>query len=124
MDPISALGIALSVAGLAGQVFMGAIQGIQFIVTAKDMPKDCQYLNLRLRIEEQRLFAWSETSGLMDFQAQNKSEALQTNTFGLHRSTILDLLIQIQVDLLYRLYDLVLMEPGPLPRLCQTAEEA
>lgn len=30
MDPISAVGLALSVASLAGQVFTGCIQGIRF----------------------------------------------------------------------------------------------
>lgn len=113
MDPISAVGIALSVAGLAGQVFKGCIQGkqiahivfwtiysddsgIQFIITAKDLPEDCKYLNLRLRMEQQRLFAWSETSGLLDLQNLDDTKVRQSNTFVIHRTTILDLLVQIQ----------------------------
>jgi hypothetical protein len=39
---------------------------IQFIITAKNLPEESKYLNLRLRMEQQRLFAWSETSGLLD----------------------------------------------------------
>ncbi|CZS92636.1 uncharacterized protein RAG0_03189 [Rhynchosporium agropyri] len=112
MDPVSAVGIALSVAGLAGQVFKGCIQGkqailslhhiqidnlgIQFIITAKDLPDDCKYLNLRLRMEQQRLFAWSETSGLLDLQNSDDTKVQQSNTFVIHRTTILDLLVQIQ----------------------------
>ncbi|KAH9219944.1 prion-inhibition and propagation-domain-containing protein [Leptodontidium sp. 2 PMI_412] len=96
MDPISAIGIALSVAGLAGQVFKGCIQGIQFIITAKDLPEDCRYLNLRLRMEQQRLFAWSETSGLLDLQNSDDTKVRESNTFVVHRTTILDLLVQIQ----------------------------
>ena len=42
--------------------------GIQFIITAKNLPGDSAYLNLRLRMEQQRLFAWSETSGLLDLE--------------------------------------------------------
>ncbi|KAH6713670.1 prion-inhibition and propagation-domain-containing protein [Leptodontidium sp. MPI-SDFR-AT-0119] len=96
MDPISAIGIALSIAGLAGQVFKGCIQGIQFIITAKDLPEDCRYLNLRLRMEQQRLFAWSETSGLLDLQNSDDTKVRESNTFVVHRTTILDLLVQIQ----------------------------
>jgi hypothetical protein len=112
MDPISAAGIALSVASLAGQVFTGCIQGwnpqiiistaltlragIQFIITAKNLPEESKYLNLRLRMEQQRLFAWSETSGLLDLQNANDRKVRESNTFVIHRTTILDLLVQIQ----------------------------
>jgi hypothetical protein len=114
MDPISAAGIALSVASLAGQVLTGCIQGkqafrflslfnsnnyytgIQFIITAKNLPEHCKYLNLRLRMEQQRLFAWSETSGLLDLDMSDDTKIRESNTFVIHRTTILDLLVQIQ----------------------------
>ncbi|KAI9650564.1 hypothetical protein NHQ30_000582 [Ciborinia camelliae] len=96
MDPISAVGIALSVASLAGQVFTGCIQGIQFIITAKNVPEESKYYNLRLRMEQQRLFAWSETSGLLDLDNLNSRRIHESNTFVIHRTTILDLLVQIQ----------------------------
>ncbi|RAL67084.1 hypothetical protein DID88_007864 [Monilinia fructigena] len=96
MDPISAVGIALSVASLAGQVFTGCIQGIQFIITAKNVPEESKYYNLRLRMEQQRLFAWSETSGLLDLDNQNNQRIRESNTFVIHRTTILDLLVQIE----------------------------
>jgi hypothetical protein len=72
--------------------------GIQFIITAKDLPEKCKYLNLRLRMEQQRLFAWSETSGLLnlDLDISDDTKILETNTFVIHRTTILDLLVQIQ----------------------------
>lgn len=48
-------------------------------------------------MEQQRLFAWSETSGLMDLDAANSSaKILASNTFILHRTTVLDLLVQVQ----------------------------
>ncbi|CAD6447501.1 1ac33562-fc1a-4abf-af8e-5321cf982a6b [Sclerotinia trifoliorum] len=96
MDPISAVGIALSVASLAGQLFTGCIQGIQFIITAKNVPEESKYYNLRLRMEQQRLFAWSETSGLLDLENQNSQKIRESNTFVIHRTTILDLLVQIE----------------------------
>lgn len=96
MDPISAVGIALSVASLAGQLFTGCIQGIQFIITAKNVPEESKYYNLRLRMEQQRLFAWSETSGLLDLEDQNSQKIRESNTFVIHRTTILDLLVQIE----------------------------
>ncbi len=70
--------------------------GIQFIITAKDLPEECRYLNLRLRMEQQRLFAWSETSGLLDLQNADDTKVRESNTFVIHRTTILDLLVQIQ----------------------------
>jgi hypothetical protein len=57
---------------------------------------DCKYLNLRLRMEQQRLFAWSETSGLLDLDDKNRQKILESNTFVLHRQTVLDLLVQIE----------------------------
>ncbi|KAJ2906216.1 hypothetical protein MKZ38_002641 [Zalerion maritima] len=45
-------------------------------------------------MEQQRLFAWSETSGLLDM---NPDKINTSNTFMLHRTTVIDLLLQIQV---------------------------
>lgn len=95
-DPFSAAGLALGVASLGLQVYTGCIQGIQLLVTAINFPEECRYLNLRLRMEQQRLFAWSETSGLLDLDEKNPSRVLENNAFSLHRQTVLDLLVQIQ----------------------------
>jgi hypothetical protein len=70
--------------------------GIQLLITAKDFPDEYKYLNLRLRMEQQRLFAWSETSGLADVDGKSQQKILESNTFVLHRTTVLDLLVQIQ----------------------------
>ena len=47
-------------------------------------------------MEQQRLFAWSETSGLLDLQNLNEEKIKGSNTFVIHRTTILDLMVQIQ----------------------------
>lgn len=48
-------------------------------------------------MEQQRLFAWSETSGLSELAASNDpTKVLASNTFVLHRTTVLDLLVQVQ----------------------------
>jgi hypothetical protein len=114
MDPVSAAGLAIGVASIGLQVYTGCIQGtvsplvirrgltltamigIQLLITATNFPEDCNYLNLRLRMEQQRLFAWSETSGLLDLDAKNQKKVLESNTFVLHRQTVLDLLVQVQ----------------------------
>ncbi|KAK3938486.1 prion-inhibition and propagation-domain-containing protein [Diplogelasinospora grovesii] len=96
MDPVTAAGLALGVASIGLQVYTGCIQGIQLLVTALDFPEDCKYLNIRLRMEQQRLFAWSETSGLLDLDVKDSKKVLKSNTFILHRQTILDLLVQVQ----------------------------
>ncbi|KAL2270353.1 hypothetical protein VTJ83DRAFT_2537 [Remersonia thermophila] len=100
MDPVSIAGLAISVASIGLQVYQSCVQGIQLLVTALNFPNDCRYLNLRLRMEQQRLFAWSETSGLLDLDAENREKVLASNTFVLHRQTILDLLVQ--VDCLFK----------------------
>lgn len=47
-------------------------------------------------MEQQRLYAWSETSGLLDLDAKNQDRILNSNIFNLHRQTVLDLLVQVQ----------------------------
>ncbi|PFH55318.1 hypothetical protein XA68_10123 [Ophiocordyceps unilateralis] len=96
MDPISVGGLALGVASLGLQVYTGCIQAIQLLVTALGYEDECRYLNLRLRMEQQRLFAWSETSGLLDLDVDNRDRILNSNLFNLHRQTILDLLVQVR----------------------------
>ncbi|KAL2129909.1 hypothetical protein VTI74DRAFT_7152 [Chaetomium olivicolor] len=96
MDPVSVAGLAIGVASIGLQVYTGAVQGIQLLITAAHFPEDCKYLNLRLRMEQQRLFAWSETSGLLDLDVKNQEKVLQSNTFVLHRQTVLDLLVQVE----------------------------
>lgn len=96
MDPVSLAGLAIGVASIGLQVYTGCIQGIQLLITAQNFPEDCRYLNLRLRMEQQRLFAWSETSGLLDLDSKNQQRILESNTFVLHRQTVLDLLVQVE----------------------------
>ncbi|KAK3322409.1 prion-inhibition and propagation-domain-containing protein [Apodospora peruviana] len=96
MDPVSAAGLAIGVASIGLQVYTSCIQGIQLLVTALNFPEDCRYLNLRLRMEQQRLIAWSETSGLLDLDAKQHQKVLASNTFVLHRQSVLDLLVQVQ----------------------------
>ncbi|KAH6604311.1 hypothetical protein Trco_007757 [Trichoderma cornu-damae] len=93
MDPVSLAGLALGVASLGLQVYTGCIQ---LLVTALGYQDDCKYLNLRLRLEQQRLFAWSETSGLLDVNTENQDRILNSNVFNLHRQAVLDLLVQVQ----------------------------
>ncbi|KAF6845439.1 hypothetical protein CMUS01_00014 [Colletotrichum musicola] len=96
MDPVTAAGLAVGVASIGLQVYTGCVQGIQMLITARNFPEDCKFLNLRLRMEQQRLFAWSETSGLLDLDDNKRDKILESNTFILHRTTVLDLLVQVQ----------------------------
>ncbi|KAG6009904.1 hypothetical protein E4U21_001006 [Claviceps maximensis] len=96
MDPISVGGLALGVASLSLQVLTGCIQGIQLLITALGYQDECRYLNLRLRMEQQRLFIWSETSGLLDLDDRKHDKILNSNIFSLHRQTVLDMLVQIR----------------------------
>ncbi|ODA80431.1 hypothetical protein RJ55_03389 [Drechmeria coniospora] len=75
---------------------LAALARRRLLITALGYENDCRYLNLRLRMEQQRLFAWSETSGLLDFDGENYDRILNSNVFHFHRQTVLDLLVQIQ----------------------------
>lgn len=98
---------------------------IQFIITAKDLPEASRYLNLRLRMEQQRLFAWSETSGLLDLEKVedldnfNASKVRGANAFIIHRTTIIDLLMQIQC--LFKEFEKAQKRNGHLKIYPQTA---
>jgi hypothetical protein len=70
--------------------------GIQLLVTALGYDEECKYLNLRLRMEQQRLYAWSETSGLLDLDEKNQDRILNSDVFNMHRQVVLDLLVQIK----------------------------
>ncbi|QPH12770.1 hypothetical protein C2857_005062 [Epichloe festucae Fl1] len=96
MDPISVAGLALGVASLGLQVYTGCIQGIQLLITALGYDDECKYLNLRLRMEQHRLFTWSETSGLLDLEVKNHDKIHNSKVFGLHRQAVLDMLVQIR----------------------------
>lgn len=71
-------------------------EGIQLLVTALEHENDARYLNLRLRFEQQRLFAGSKSSGLLGIDGKDHDRILNSNALGLHRQTVLDIVMQIQ----------------------------
>ncbi|KAI9884758.1 MAG: hypothetical protein M1823_003468 [Watsoniomyces obsoletus] len=64
-DPFTVVGLGLSAASLTFQVFAGCIKGYQLLSEAKDMPKESQYLRVRLEMEHHRLLDWSQVAGLV-----------------------------------------------------------
>lgn len=65
-------------------------------MTALGYEDDCKYLNLRLRMEQQRFYVWSEASGLLGLDAKDPDKVLNSDVFNMHRQTVLNLLVQIQ----------------------------
>lgn len=45
-------------------------------------------------MEQQRLYAWSEASGLLDADTKDREKILESNIFNMHRQVVLDLLVQ------------------------------
>lgn len=45
-------------------------------------------------MEQQRLYAWSEASGLLDADSKDREKILESNIFNMHRQVVLDLLVQ------------------------------
>jgi hypothetical protein len=68
---------------------------IQLILEAKNLKPEFQYLNIRLQLERQRLWNWSEVSGLLDYLG-GKEDALDTSRTGLNRHVILEVVCHIQ----------------------------
>ena len=69
---------------------------IQLISNAKNMDPDFRYLDIRLRLEQQRLYSWSSEIGLLRYLEGNEDTS-NHDVMGTNRSTILDTLLQIQV---------------------------
>ncbi|KAK4691704.1 hypothetical protein P7C71_g5352, partial [Lecanoromycetidae sp. Uapishka_2] len=117
MDPITAAGIGLSIAGLAFQAFAGCVKGIhpasltthqtktlqpkkksssphtgyQIFADAEGMPTEYQHLRVRLRIEQTRLLHWGQKVGLVEELLDEPSRTLLQN-----RNLIIDILLGIQ----------------------------
>ncbi|EAU31025.1 predicted protein [Aspergillus terreus NIH2624] len=64
MDPISAAGIAISVASLSFQVFAGCVKGFVVLSSAQNFGKDASFLRTMLNVEEYRFIQWADTVGL------------------------------------------------------------
>jgi len=68
---------------------------IELILKAKDLKPELQYLNIRLQLEKQKLWNWSNASGLLGYLGGDK-DALESSLTGLHRHDILEVVLQIQ----------------------------
>lgn len=66
MDPVSAAGIALSVASLSFQVFAGCVKGFTILSTAGNFGKDASFLKAHLSAEEYRFMQWGDAVGLTE----------------------------------------------------------
>ncbi|KAF4627650.1 hypothetical protein G7Y89_g10508 [Cudoniella acicularis] len=94
-DPISMVGLGLSIASLTGQALMGAVHVMDLMLKAKNLSPEYQYLNLRLQLERQRLWNWSDVSGLPSY-LEGKEDALDSSLNGLNRHFILEVVLQVQ----------------------------
>ena len=72
----------------------GVNSGYQLLAEAKDMPKEFQYLRVRLKTEQHRLLDWARVANLSEQDA-----SLSTN-FRLHRHLLLEVLDQTEALLL------------------------
>ncbi|KAI9715137.1 MAG: hypothetical protein M1812_006116 [Candelaria pacifica] len=89
MDPFSVAGLGLGISSLILQVF-----GYELISEIQDMPADCQYLRVRLEIEQHRLLNWSQIAGLLDGDGDKLSSSLKLN-----RPLLLGILTEIKTTL-------------------------
>ena len=69
---------------------------IQLISAAKNLEPEYIYLNIRLRLEQQRLYNWSSEVGLLRY-LEGDEDVPDDGLMRLSRNTVLDTLRQIQV---------------------------
>ncbi|KAH7307943.1 prion-inhibition and propagation-domain-containing protein [Rhexocercosporidium sp. MPI-PUGE-AT-0058] len=86
--------MALAAVSLSFQVFSGCIQGYQLLSEAAALPKEYQYVRIRVRMEQFRLLDWASVAGL----SENDS-SLVVGRAG--KAMFMDVLEQ-QHELLYR----------------------
>jgi hypothetical protein len=111
-DPLSAAGLAIGVASLTAQALVGCMQGtspsfgvirtttdqmaaIDLILKAKNLKPEFQYMSILLQLERQRLWNWSDVSGLTAY-LDGDARALDSSLTGLNRHMILDVVLQVQ----------------------------
>ncbi|KAF2145002.1 uncharacterized protein K452DRAFT_244554 [Aplosporella prunicola CBS 121167] len=63
MDPAS---LGIGVVSLTFQVFSGCVKGYQLLTEARDMPKEHQYLRIRLKQEQYRLLDWARVAHISE----------------------------------------------------------
>lgn len=68
---------------------------MELILKARDLKPEFQYLNIRLQLERQRLWNWSEVSGLLSYLG-GQMDALDSSLTGLNRHLILEVVLHIQ----------------------------
>ncbi|KAI9700872.1 MAG: hypothetical protein M1836_002242 [Candelina mexicana] len=94
MDPFSVAGLGLGISSLIVQVFGGCVKGYELISNIQDMPENCQYLRVRLEIEQHRLLNWSQIAGLLDGDGEKLNSSLKLN-----RPLLLGILTEIKTTL-------------------------
>ncbi|KAF7128557.1 hypothetical protein CNMCM5793_003345 [Aspergillus hiratsukae] len=65
VDPLSILGAGLGVTSLILQVVDECVKGYRYYVHAANMPEQCQHLQLRVQMEQQRFLNFATVAGLL-----------------------------------------------------------
>jgi len=66
------------------------------ILKARNLRPEFRYLNIRLQLEKQRLWNWSEGAGIIGF-LEDKQDGSDASVTGLNRHLILDVISEIQL---------------------------
>ncbi|RLL96548.1 hypothetical protein CFD26_104892 [Aspergillus turcosus] len=65
VDPLSILGAGVGVTSLILQVVDECVKGYRYYVHAANMPEQCQHLQLRVQMEQQRFLNFATVAGLL-----------------------------------------------------------
>jgi hypothetical protein len=77
-----ALGTALAVVGVLGQVFDGCIKAYSFFSTAASFDADSQKVVCKIRIEEMRLVVWGRAWGVAEGRLEKHLSQVDGDAFG------------------------------------------
>ncbi|KAI9856001.1 MAG: hypothetical protein M1813_009326 [Trichoglossum hirsutum] len=86
---VEPIGTTLAAVSLTFQVFSGCMAGYQLISDANNMPKQYEYLMVRLKTEQHRLLDWARVAGISE-----TDETLSKSVARLNRQLLLDILHQ------------------------------
>lgn len=94
-----ALGTALAVVGVLGQIFDGCVKAYALFSTAASFDSDSQKLVCKIRIEEMRLVVWGREWGVAEGRLEKHLSQVDSGGGGMMRTMAVDILTNLHTTI-------------------------
>ncbi|KAH8201862.1 hypothetical protein TruAng_003949 [Truncatella angustata] len=94
-----AVGTALAVVGVLGQIFDGCVKAYSFFSTARSFDSDSQKVVCKIRIEETRLIVWGRQWGVAEGRLEKHLSQVDSGGGGLMRNIAVEILTNLQTTI-------------------------